>query len=1048
MTGDLTSQQWDAVRRLDEHVLVDAGAGTGKTSTVVARILYALGVEVNGKRCKSPLRLGQIAAITFTNRAAAELKQRVREELRNAGRREDAGNVDSARIGTIHSFCGDILRELALRAGVTPPRRVAEEGESLAMARESVRESILASLESGSVHGLESLIGDYTLDKIENWAVKLVSDGDRLAAMSTAKVTGREGPLLALARSARRVMDDSLVREELIDFDRLILRARDLLRDNKLAREYLRQRIRLLIVDEFQDVDPAQRDLAYLLGDPMSKHAETTRLMLVGDPKQSIYRFRRADISVWSKVARDFAEKGVGRAIRLDRNYRSVPAILAFVDEVIGSALDTPIDGIKLADFEIPYAPLEANAKQPRGASVEMLLVPSDGGKPNVDWARAVEAETVAQRMRDLHQQGYAWSDMAILLTGWGALDVYAGALARAGIPSYALLADGFYQRREILDCMLALRVARDPRDDVALMGFLRSPFVGVRDETLLALTRGGYPPFWDVLGNEQRRENAVESVEERALLAQAVAMIRRAAALRDRIGIGDLLRLILNDTGYLAHLALLGDDGLQPLANVRKLSRLADASAELGVGPFLKALDELREREELEGDERLFGEKEEVVTITSVHAAKGLEWRVVFWCDLMRGAVGEQGELAIGRDRKTGLDRAILAEPDTEKPDQLEDWKALRVLQCAEADAERKRLWYVASTRAKELLILGGVPLYDPNRAKESAAGAIRQRLGIEYKPPAKLTVQASDGKKYLCAVTVCDPNLVPASQEPFEKPIGNVNGITLPGLAVPVRTGRLRHSATELMTYERCPRKHWFKYIQGLREPALYREGEGSGAVVDAVRRGQIVHDVLEALEEEQHLEALLEDAIGRWDPAAPPPEASRGRRYREHLREEVTLVSRHPEYRAIADREGARKELTFVHIAGPELVAEGAIDLASPEGAGLVLLDVKTTQCDASEAQIIAENYSRQRDVYVAATEGIGGRSVERFAFQFSRAGTQVSSIVTAEAREEARAGYEATAGRLGSEGKPGLTEYPGECRFCGYRKVGWCEGREGT
>ncbi|MGI9076367.1 MAG: UvrD-helicase domain-containing protein, partial [Gemmatimonadaceae bacterium] len=929
-----------------------------------------------------------------------------------------------------------------------PPHRVAEEGESLAMARESVRDTVLASLEKGSIRGLDSLIGDYGLENIENWAVKLVSDGDRLAAISEAKVTGREGPLLALARAARKAMDDSLVREELIDFDRLILRTRDLLRDNKLAREHLQRRIRLLIVDEFQDVDPAQRDLAYLLGAPLSKDAETTRLMLVGDPKQSIYRFRRADISVWNKVRRDFKEKGTGKLIRLDRNYRSVPAILAFVDDVIGSAMGTPVDGKQLADFETEYAALEANEKQPRGASVEMLLIPGDGGSgPNVEMARAVEAETVAKRMRELHGEGYAWGDMAILLTGWGALGTYEGALARAGIPKYALQAEGFYQRREILDCILALRVARDPRDDVALMGFLRSPFVGVRDETLLALARGGYPPFWDVLSDDQKRENAVQDSAERALLRRAAAIIGRAAALRDRIGIGNLLRLILSDAGYLAHLALLGDDGLQPMANVRKLIRLADASAELGVGPFLKAVDELRERQELEGDERLYGESEDVVTITSVHAAKGLEWKVVFWCDLMRGAVGEKGGLAVGRDRDTGRDRAILGHPDAKKEEQPQEWQALRASQCAEADAERKRLWYVAATRAKEWLILGGVPLYKPSRATESAAGAIRDRLGIRDEAPRKVIVTTLEGKKYQCAVVVCDPRLVPGEQEPIEKAIGSMTSISLAALAVPIRAGRLRHSATELMTYERCPRKHWFKYIQGLREPALQGDSEGKAALIDAVRRGQIVHDVLEALEEEERLDTLLEEAIGRWDQTAPPPEASRGRRYRQHLREEVTLVSRHPEYRAIADREGARRELRFAHFAGPELVAEGSIDLAGPEADGLVLLDVKTAQCDAEEAQRVAANYGRQRDVYVAAAEAIAGRNVERFAFQFSRAGTQVSSDITEGVREEGRAGIEKAAGRLGGEGKPGLTENPGECRFCGYRRVGWCEGRLG-
>src|SRR5690554_1604684 len=138
-----TDAQWAAASAVDEHVLVTAGAGAGKTQTVVYRILYLLGVELRGQRIARPHRLHDIAAITFTNQAAADLKQKVRNALRAAGLRRAAYEVDFARIGTIHAFCGELLREFALRAGRAPIRELLEEGAGIALAAEAVRETLL-----------------------------------------------------------------------------------------------------------------------------------------------------------------------------------------------------------------------------------------------------------------------------------------------------------------------------------------------------------------------------------------------------------------------------------------------------------------------------------------------------------------------------------------------------------------------------------------------------------------------------------------------------------------------------------------------------------------------------------------------------------------------------------------------------------------------------------------------------------------------------------------------------------------------------------------
>jgi len=212
-----------------------------------------------------------------------------------------------------------------------------------------------------------------------------------------------------------------------------------------------------------------------------------------------------------------------------------------------------------------------------------------------------------------------------------------------------------------------------------------------------------------------------------------------------------------------------------------------------------------------------------------------------------------------------------------------------------------------------------------------------------------------------------------------------------------------------------------------------------------IGAIARGQIVHDVLEQLREDDELDLLLEDAIGRWDPDAPPPDSARGTRYRAHLREEIALVAGHPDYRAIADADGAEHELEFLHVVPSGDVFTGAIDLAAPTGNGLVLLDVKTNQGDEATARHKAREYEPQRDVYVGAAEAIAGRPVERFAFQFSRAAVQIGERITDDVRAEMRAHVRERVQRIG-QGSPPVTPHAGECRFCGYMKVGLCEGRE--
>ena len=252
-----------------------------------------------------------------------------------------------------------------------------------------------------------------------------------------------------------------------------------------------------------------------------------------------------------------------------------------------------------------------------------------------------------------------------------------------------------------MVDLILALETIRDPRDDRALLGFLRSPFVGLKDETLLQIAWQGESPQWDSLLRTATAE------DER--IAAGIELLREQMSLRDRIPIHELLEALLDRSGYLAHLVLQGAQARQSIANVRKFLRIARQQAGSSVGDFLQIIRDIRDREDREGDERLYGPTDDVMTLTTIHSAKGLEWHTVFWCDMERKPVTGGGW---GADAcLIGRDSLALKDPDAGKDDpQPPEWMALKAEQDAESAAEQKRLWYVAATRAKQRLILAGV--------------------------------------------------------------------------------------------------------------------------------------------------------------------------------------------------------------------------------------------------------------------------------------------------------------------------------------------------
>lgn len=981
----LTQAQLAVVTAADEHLLIDAGAGTGKTTTVVQALCHQLGIRiaVDGvplTPVATPFTIEQVAAITYTNQAAADLKRKLRSALREGRRPDLAAEVDSARIGTIHSFCGDLLRDFALRAGSRPGRRVLEDGEAAALSRECARDSLRQAIEDDDVPGLRSLLTDRRLKDVGEWVAEASQDTDRLTRWRAGSDALREheSALLSIALRAAELRRTKLERDGVLDFDQMIAAARGLLQDADV-RHAVQQRVRLLVLDEFQDVDPAQRDIAFLLGGVDQPDAAPTRLILVGDPKQSIYRFRRADVTLWNAV-KDRFSSGAGKVLPLAENFRSKAAILGLVDCVVGKSLDRAVAaGGDRRSFEVAYAPLEARAVHADGDhAVEFLVVAAadDGKTQGAGAVRTAEAEAVARRIAELHAAGTPHGDVAILLAGWGDVAKYEGALRKAGIPSYVLRSEGFWESREVLDCLLALRAIRDPADDVALVGFLKSPFIGVRDDTLLALAR---------TSNGSGLFAAVDKVHcERPLLDRAAKLLRALGALRDRVSVHDLLRRLVDESGFLAVLALSGDTGQQCVANVRKLLRVAATTPDESLGEFLRAIAEQREREDRIAPERLYRERSDVVTVTSIHSAKGLEWPVVFWCDMLREVTPGNDRFLAARESFRVKDESLVdGEGKADDPihRQLADDLAL------EQRAEAYRLWYVAATRARKRLVLSGIPLGTQKRSALSPAQVVRESfpaLGMT----AEVEYRSHDGTLYHAMVTRPGAPVPPAMAPAMGSP-----DLPLPPKRHTAPAGRRRLSASQLMTFERDAKRWWELCVRGF-DGAAGTSISRAGA--RAIATGLIVHEVLERFEVDGvDIAELIEGAIANRDPDAPEADAVSGIAYRAHIRERVEAATGSPAWREVAGAPSARRELSFTRVLQDGSTINGVLDLAARADGTVRLLDVKTS---GEDANALARRYEVQAAVYSDAVRAITGVREVRFTLLTVPAGTAVEVTPT--------------------------------------------------
>ncbi|MCS7021310.1 MAG: UvrD-helicase domain-containing protein [Gemmataceae bacterium] len=506
--------------------------------------------------------------------------------------------------------------------------------------------------------------------------------------------------------------------QDLLDFHDLLTRCCDLLQRDERIRTELQQLYRFILVDELQDTDPVQMELLRLL---CGEQLTSGKLFAVGDHKQSIYRFRGADVHLFLDLRRQMPPEG---QLDLSRNFRSHPGILRFVNALFCRHLEeyVPLEAHRLTDnaHEVPVEFLWVVPEQ-QADDVELVHQEEEGAAL---FRRRREARAIAQRIqqllddptprrwgRDPQPRRLCPRDIAILFRSMSHVDVYEAALQQAGIDYYLVGGWAFFAQQEIYDLLNVLRAVENPHDWISLAGALRSPFFQLSDATLVILA--------------QHRDGLVAGLNDPALRAQLPPeqqeAVERAARLlshwqkaKDRLPIARLLQKIIGESAYDAALQFepLGPRKLANLWKIVEMARDFECRGLFGLHEFAQRLHDLVARQPKEEQAATVPEQADVVRLMSIHQAKGLEFPVVVVPDLA-GTRRSGLAFPVRWHQVLGLLTDLPAEwktasaqeetpPFSPLPFQL----GQRLDQIDET-AEEWRVLYVACTRAADRLIL-----------------------------------------------------------------------------------------------------------------------------------------------------------------------------------------------------------------------------------------------------------------------------------------------------------------------------------------------------
>lgn len=1056
MSKNPTPEQALAINTIKSNVSLLAGAGSGKTYVLMKRFVQILRADLS-------VNPTNIVAITFTRKAADEIKGRVRQavsecveqaqnDLERLRWQEHLQKVESAPISTIHSLCSRILRDNPVETQLDPEFTILEDFEAQDFFKETLQQYLRKNIKENAAlrrlvqtYGVNSFVNQVTalgdklselvrednlaepylkakeelpalqrklfdavreviearealgaktkgrqtlteaaglLDEMQKQLLAPEPDCSLLDASGVVKVSGKAlaaeltnlknlrqelNHVLLNAKGCDLVQDWLAVLQEfyaclsarkqennVLFNDDLDLLAIEHLQKNEALRQKYQERYKYIMVDEFQDTNERQRQLIYLLCG--NKLDGKNNLFIVGDVKQSIYRFRHADVSVFNKVKEDIAQNA-GQNLGMKTNFRSTQSIVESCNTAFCQLMDLPEEEICLEHHE------GANTG---GAKVCLLQVPykskaDELGAKEDKWQK--EAEAIAaylqQELPKVEPQLRPGASKAILLRAMTHCEILRQTLQGYGINCVVVKGKGFYEQQEVLDILNLLAALHNRYASLELAGALRSNYFGLDDATLTQLfwQTENDKPLWDVLqavGSGELQLNL--QPEQQALAMQAAERLR---SLRQAAALMALPELFAQLWDELKPEFVLSqqENGPSKLANVKKLRRLAQQycqTKQASLAEWLQNVKDLRASSSKEPAATV--QADDALQIMTIHNSKGLEFDLVILPQLDKSVKGDTASIKYlpGKEGEQGL--LGIKVPDKEM--QLQNSGVYELAKARDSEleeAESRRLLYVAMTRAqKQLLMVGTVA---EEKLPEAVIGLPSakgwwQQLQAVYEADWEKQESSCPWVRLLCADA-----LSPAVEQQGEQQKLALEPLALAPLPAYAACGRTCFTASALQTYLHCQRQYYYQQVLAVPELEQTVAGEQAHELPASVT-GSIVHKALE-LYNGYNAEAVFAVALEKFAPGAAATQAK--------SMFDAYIVS--DLYKALPKKQ--KRELEFVQPLQQELAAEGVIDLlAFDEDDKMIIVDYKTgTPPEPDEVKL---GYAYQLALYKDAAE----------------------------------------------------------------------------
>ncbi len=928
-----TREQDLAIRTIDKNLAVNAGAGTGKTKVLTERYLYIL---ENGNLEKNK-EVESIVAITFTKKAAQEMKDRIREEIRKrfsqgSKWRRFYRDLEKANISTIHSFCANMIRENPLKAKVDPMFKVIEQSEGDLLLEEVIQDKLLKGIEEDEqIYSLirlfkkddisrivEELINIYhkvrtagfsfeqvkymTLSHLNSFSVdeedvarirelfryligrsrkntklgKLSSDEvwikfnegsnseeelipmleylldnigtskqeqdtiDELKYLINKVLHVKEKDnlwayetfldlLIDIDREYRRRKDEI----GSLDFDDLQIFALKLLEDESIREEY-QEKYRYIMVDEFQDTNEVQKQIFYKL---CSKEnlLDRNNLFVVGDPKQSIYGFRGADLDVFYQVVEDIERVSNQKPISLDKNFRTVDTVLNFINSLFSQIMGER------------YISLKEHHNSNNKIDVEILE--KEGVEPPTNVSRTdydlyIESRLIAARIKELvEKEAFNYGDFCLLFRATTNDYIYEDALKEYGIPYYNFGGKGLFESQEIKDLMNGLKAISNRYDTIATIGFLRSPMIGLSDRTLYWLLRNKRDNLLNTL------EENIPHIEnkEREKANRAKAILNEFIIKKDLYSVSKLVSMLIARTYYLDSLMML-PGGKQMVSNVNKFMDICmeyDRNSLGSLEDFIDYIEMMKSKGNLEESQaKIYTEDANVVKLMTIHKSKGLQFPVTIIPQMARGFKVDNSFGLFDKNMGIGL------KLDENSP----FYKSIREEIKKREEEENQRILYVAMTRAQKRLIIGW-------QGRDSG-----------FKKMVKDFIDMNQ-------VTFIDTAMEKPSNinvfKPLKPELFEVKAFDKEKFPLVMQIDGFGHkkfrsfSISQFLDFNQCKRKFYMKYYRKLPIDIIEDEAyEGqSGVLIDGITKGNIIHSFCQYYNRGKDKRELLKQIVNSY-------------------------------------------------------------------------------------------------------------------------------------------------------------------------------------